>query len=168
MPFTLPLALALYATIWWIVLFAVLPLGVRSADEAGEERREDVARMIARAAAARNRQLHRTQHRLHAEEPHPRRDPEQVGDALVGPLLVLDGGPEPHVFPWPTGSPRLREQPGDVLRPLRQQQPVQVRRGLHQRPQLAAPLRRRRRHRCARRFLPMRLPKRPLSQRSSS
>ena len=38
MPFTLPLALALYATIWWIVLFAVLPLGVRSADEAGEER----------------------------------------------------------------------------------------------------------------------------------
>lgn len=40
MPFTLPLALALYATIWWIVLFAVLPLGVRSADEAGEERPE--------------------------------------------------------------------------------------------------------------------------------
>ena len=40
MPFTLPLALALYVTIWWIVLFAVLPLGVRSADEAGEERPE--------------------------------------------------------------------------------------------------------------------------------
>ena len=40
MPFNLPLALALYATIWWIVLFAVLPLGVRSADEAGEERPE--------------------------------------------------------------------------------------------------------------------------------
>jgi len=38
MPFTLPLALAIYATIWWIMLFAVLPLGVRSADEAGEER----------------------------------------------------------------------------------------------------------------------------------
>ena len=40
MPFPLPLALAIYATIWWIVLFAVLPLGVRSADEAGEERPE--------------------------------------------------------------------------------------------------------------------------------
>lgn len=40
MPFPLPLALAIYATIWWIVLFAVLPLGVRSAEEAGEERPE--------------------------------------------------------------------------------------------------------------------------------
>lgn len=40
MPFPLPLALALYATIWWIVLFAVLPLGVRSAEEAGEDRPE--------------------------------------------------------------------------------------------------------------------------------
>jgi predicted secreted protein len=38
MPFPLPLALAIYVTIWWIVLFAVLPLGVRSAEEAGEER----------------------------------------------------------------------------------------------------------------------------------
>jgi predicted secreted protein len=37
MPFPLPLALAIYVTIWWIVLLAVLPLGVRSADEAGEE-----------------------------------------------------------------------------------------------------------------------------------
>lgn len=37
MPFTLPLALAIYVTIWWIVLFAVLPFGVRSAEEAGEE-----------------------------------------------------------------------------------------------------------------------------------
>jgi predicted secreted protein len=40
MPFPLPLALALYATIWWIVLFAVLPLGVRSSEEAGEDRPE--------------------------------------------------------------------------------------------------------------------------------
>lgn len=40
MPFPLPLALALYATIWWIVLFAVLPLGVRSAEETGEDRPE--------------------------------------------------------------------------------------------------------------------------------
>ncbi|MFM9153782.1 MAG: DUF1467 family protein [Methylocystis sp.] len=38
MPFPLPLALAIYATIWWIVLFMVLPLGVRSVEEAGEER----------------------------------------------------------------------------------------------------------------------------------
>ncbi|HEY8162868.1 MAG TPA: DUF1467 family protein [Methylocystis sp.] len=37
MPFPLPLALAIYVTIWWIVLFAVLPFGVRSAEEAGEE-----------------------------------------------------------------------------------------------------------------------------------
>lgn len=36
MPFPLPLALAIYATIWWIVLFAVLPLDVRSPGEAGE------------------------------------------------------------------------------------------------------------------------------------
>jgi predicted secreted protein len=57
MPFTLPLALAIYATIWWIVLFAVLPLGVRSAEEAGEERPEGadpgapVAPRLARKAA---------------------------------------------------------------------------------------------------------------------
>ncbi len=40
MPFALPLALAIYVTIWWIVLFAVLPFGVRSAEEAGEEQPE--------------------------------------------------------------------------------------------------------------------------------
>lgn len=33
MPFTTPLAIAIYLTIWWIVLFAVLPLGVRQQDE---------------------------------------------------------------------------------------------------------------------------------------
>ena len=33
MPFPLPLALAIYVTIWWIVLFAVLPPGVRSAGD---------------------------------------------------------------------------------------------------------------------------------------
>ncbi len=32
----LPLAIACYFTIWWVVLFAVLPFGVRSAAEAGE------------------------------------------------------------------------------------------------------------------------------------
>ncbi len=31
----LPLAIASYFTIWWVVLFAVLPFGVRSATEAG-------------------------------------------------------------------------------------------------------------------------------------
>jgi predicted secreted protein len=29
-------ALAVYFIIWWVTLFAVLPFGVRSADEAGE------------------------------------------------------------------------------------------------------------------------------------
>lgn len=33
MPFTTPLAIAIYFTIWWIVLFAILPFGVRSAHE---------------------------------------------------------------------------------------------------------------------------------------
>ena len=33
MPFSLPLAAAIYLTIWWIVLFAVLPLGVRSSED---------------------------------------------------------------------------------------------------------------------------------------
>ncbi len=57
MPFTLPLGLAIYVTIWWIVLFAVLPFGVRSADEAGEELPEGsdpgapVAPQLARKAA---------------------------------------------------------------------------------------------------------------------
>jgi predicted secreted protein len=40
MAFPLPLAIAIYATIWWIVLFAVLPLGVRSVDETGEAQSE--------------------------------------------------------------------------------------------------------------------------------
>jgi len=30
-----PLAIAVYFTIWWVVLFAVLPIGVRSQHEAG-------------------------------------------------------------------------------------------------------------------------------------
>jgi predicted secreted protein len=57
MPFALPLALAIYVTIWWIVLFAVLPLGVRSAEEAGETQPEGsdpgapVAPMLAKKAA---------------------------------------------------------------------------------------------------------------------
>jgi predicted secreted protein len=35
---SLPLALAAYFTMWWVVLFAVLPFGVRNAGEAGVER----------------------------------------------------------------------------------------------------------------------------------
>jgi len=37
MPFSWPLAAAIYLTIWWIVLFAVLPLGIRSSEEAEED-----------------------------------------------------------------------------------------------------------------------------------
>ena len=36
MPFSTPLAVAIYLTIWWIVLFAILPIGVRSSQEEGE------------------------------------------------------------------------------------------------------------------------------------
>jgi len=33
---TTPMAIAIYFTVWWIVLFAILPFGVRSQHEAGE------------------------------------------------------------------------------------------------------------------------------------
>jgi predicted secreted protein len=33
---SIPFAIALYFVIWWTVLFAVLPFGVRTQDEAGE------------------------------------------------------------------------------------------------------------------------------------
>jgi predicted secreted protein len=36
MPLPLPLVLALFLTIWFVVLFAVLPFGVRSQHEAGD------------------------------------------------------------------------------------------------------------------------------------
>ena len=36
MPIPIPMAIAIYFTTWWIVLFAVLPFGVRSQDEARE------------------------------------------------------------------------------------------------------------------------------------
>jgi predicted secreted protein len=32
---TTPMSIAVYFTIWWIVLFAVLPFGVKSPDDAG-------------------------------------------------------------------------------------------------------------------------------------
>jgi predicted secreted protein len=35
---TLPFGLAIYFTIWWVVLFAVLPFGVRNHEEAGVDR----------------------------------------------------------------------------------------------------------------------------------
>ena len=34
---TLPFAIALYFIIWWITLFAMLPIGVRTSEEAGEK-----------------------------------------------------------------------------------------------------------------------------------
>ncbi|MDB5641184.1 MAG: uncharacterized protein JWN07_501 [Hyphomicrobiales bacterium] len=33
---TTPMAIAIYFTIWWIVLFAILPWGVRSQHETGD------------------------------------------------------------------------------------------------------------------------------------
>ena len=36
MPIQTPLAIAIFLTIWWIVLFTVLPLGVRSLHEDDE------------------------------------------------------------------------------------------------------------------------------------
>lgn len=36
MPFSIPLAAAIFFTIWFTVLFAVLPFGVRSQHEAGD------------------------------------------------------------------------------------------------------------------------------------
>lgn len=33
---TTPMAIAVYFTVWWIVLFAILPFGVRSQHESGE------------------------------------------------------------------------------------------------------------------------------------
>jgi predicted secreted protein len=35
MPIPIPLAIALYFTIWWVVLFAVLPFGITSQHETG-------------------------------------------------------------------------------------------------------------------------------------
>jgi predicted secreted protein len=34
---TLPLSIAIFLTIWWVVLFAILPFGIRSQHETGEE-----------------------------------------------------------------------------------------------------------------------------------
>ena len=37
-PVPIPMAIAIYFTMWWIVLFAILPLGVRSQHESEEGR----------------------------------------------------------------------------------------------------------------------------------
>lgn len=34
---TLAFAAAIYLVVWWIVLFAILPIGVRTSEEAGEK-----------------------------------------------------------------------------------------------------------------------------------
>jgi len=34
---TTPMAIAVFFTIWWVVLFAVLPIGIKSQHEAGGE-----------------------------------------------------------------------------------------------------------------------------------
>ena len=34
MPIPIPMAIAIYFTTWWVVLFAVLPWGIRSQEEA--------------------------------------------------------------------------------------------------------------------------------------
>lgn len=36
MPFSTPIAIAIFLTIWFTVLFAVLPFGIRSQHEAGD------------------------------------------------------------------------------------------------------------------------------------
>jgi predicted secreted protein len=36
MPLPIPLAIALFLSIWFVVLFAVLPFGIRSQHEAGD------------------------------------------------------------------------------------------------------------------------------------
>lgn len=36
LPIPVPMAVAIYFTTWWIVLFAVLPFGVRSQEESRE------------------------------------------------------------------------------------------------------------------------------------
>lgn len=36
LPIPIPMAVAVYFTMWWTVLFAVLPFGIRSQHEAGD------------------------------------------------------------------------------------------------------------------------------------
>ena len=36
MPFSLPLAAAIFLTVWFTILFAVLPFGIRSQQESGD------------------------------------------------------------------------------------------------------------------------------------
>jgi len=50
---SLVFGLAIYFIVWWIVLFAILPIGVRTSEEAGEE----TARGFAESAPHRPRLL---------------------------------------------------------------------------------------------------------------
>ena len=36
MPLSIPLAIALFLTVWFVVLFAVLPFGIRSQNQSGD------------------------------------------------------------------------------------------------------------------------------------
>ena len=38
LPLPIPTAIAIYVTLWWIVLFAILPLGVKSQHEEHDDR----------------------------------------------------------------------------------------------------------------------------------
>jgi predicted secreted protein len=57
-PFSLPMAIAVYFTAWWVCLFAVLPFGVRNHGEEAEilpkgaDAGAPVAPMLARKALA--------------------------------------------------------------------------------------------------------------------
>ena len=77
-------------------------------------------------------QVHRTKERLAAEEPITTRNIQEVPNASVGIVLALDRGSQPNV-----GGHALvpgRKSPSK-MRPLGQQQPVEVGRALYERPE---------------------------------
>src|SRR6185312_1682134 len=73
-------------------------------------------------------EIERPKQWLTGQEADARRDREQVRNAAVSLLLVFNGGAEPDVIPpgaelfWPA-----RQHAEDVLRALRQQEPVKIR-----------------------------------------
>src|SRR5205085_650909 len=62
-------------------------------------------------------------HWFDADEPDGARNLEQVRQTFVGPLLVLDRCPSPNIV-GPFLSPR--GEPGDVVCPFSQEQPIQI------------------------------------------
>ena len=78
------------------------------------------------------RQVHGTEERLTTQEPTLTRNIQQVPDASVREVLVLDGCSQPDVA-------RPRTRPGRKstreMRPLGQQQPVEVRSTLYESPE---------------------------------